>query len=128
MVHFAYSDYIWLSKISATGSRTGVQETIKVNQVKGMYIEDSNITGANDNAIDFVAVQYGHICRNKIWNADWCVYAKGGEGGRGEGRPGGRSNGNLGTRWSIGKQGETKRERVLVGMGRQSKCDDRGRG
>lgn len=50
----------------------------QVNQVQGMYVEDCDISGAGDNAIDFVAVQYGHICRTRIHKANWCVYAKGG--------------------------------------------------
>ena len=54
-------------------------ETIKVNQSDHMYIENSEIRGADDNAIDFVAVQYGHVLNSKISEADdWCAYAKGG--------------------------------------------------
>lgn len=54
-------------------------ETLKVNQSQHVYVEDSTISGADDNAIDFVAVQYGHIVRTKASNAqDWCAYAKGG--------------------------------------------------
>ena len=37
------------------------------------------MSGAGDNAIDFVAVQYGHIVDSRIHDAgDWCAYAKGG--------------------------------------------------
>jgi nitrous oxidase accessory protein NosD len=44
-----------------------------------VYIENNNITSADDNNIDFVAVQYGHIQSNIIHNAgDWCMYTKGG--------------------------------------------------
>ena len=58
---------------------TGAHETIKVNQSDHIYIEDSDIGGAEDNAIDFVAVHEGHIRGNKIHDAiDWCAYAKGG--------------------------------------------------
>ncbi len=54
-------------------------ETIKVNQSDHVYIEDSTVSGADDNAIDFVAVQYGHLLGNRISDAnDWCAYAKGG--------------------------------------------------
>lgn len=56
-----------------------VQEALKVNQSKYVYVENSDISGAWDNAIDFVAVQNGHIQSNKIHNAgDWCAYSKGG--------------------------------------------------
>ncbi len=37
------------------------------------------ISGADDNAIDFVAVQYARITGNTIERAnDWCAYVKGG--------------------------------------------------
>ncbi|MCO5044116.1 MAG: right-handed parallel beta-helix repeat-containing protein [Kiritimatiellae bacterium] len=54
-------------------------ETVKVNQCQNIYIEDCDISGAGDNAVDFVAVQYGHIVRSKIHQAnDWALYVKGG--------------------------------------------------
>jgi Right handed beta helix region len=44
-----------------------------------VYLEGNDISGAWDNAIDYVGVQYGHVVGNKIHNAgDWCQYAKGG--------------------------------------------------
>ena len=59
--------------------RPVAHETIKVNQSTYVYIEDSNISGADDNAIDFVAVQNGHIIGNRIHEVqDWCAYVKGG--------------------------------------------------
>lgn len=54
-------------------------ETVKINQSQYVYIEDSDIGGSHENAIDFVAVQYGHILDNRIHDAeDWCIYLKGG--------------------------------------------------
>lgn len=54
-------------------------EVIKVNQSDHLYIEDSTVRGADDNSIDFVAVQYGHILGNRVSHAqDWCGYVKGG--------------------------------------------------
>lgn len=54
-------------------------DLVKVNQCQYMYIEDCDISGADDNAVDFVAVQYGHVHGNRIHNAqDWCMYTKGG--------------------------------------------------
>jgi Right handed beta helix region len=54
-------------------------DNFKVNQSQYVYVEDSDISGACDNAVDFVAVQYGHIVGNRIHNAqDWCMYEKGG--------------------------------------------------
>jgi hypothetical protein len=44
-----------------------------------VYIENNNIQGADDNAIDWVAVQYGHIRANRIHDTQgWCTYVKGG--------------------------------------------------
>ena len=44
-----------------------------------MYVERSNVFGGETNAIDFVAVQHGHLLANRIHHAgDWCAYAKGG--------------------------------------------------
>lgn len=62
------------------GSLTnGAHETVKVNQSQYVYIENNDIFFADDNAIDFVGVQYGHIIGNKIHSAqDWCIYVKGG--------------------------------------------------
>lgn len=52
---------------------------LQVNQVKGLYVEDSNIYGSGPNGVglDGVAVQYGHVCRSDIHHADWCMYLKG---------------------------------------------------
>lgn len=44
----------------------------QVNQVKGLYVEDSVISGSAPNGVglDGVAVQYGHVCRSEIHSAD----------------------------------------------------------
>ena len=56
-----------------------VQETVKMNQCQRVYIEYCDISGAWDNAVDLVAVQYGHVVGSKIHGAgDWAMYAKGG--------------------------------------------------
>ena len=55
------------------------QETLKVNQSQYIYVEHCDISGAWDNAVDFVAVQYGHVVGSRIHRAgDWAMYAKGG--------------------------------------------------
>ncbi len=55
------------------------QEAVKINQSQYVHIAQSDISGAWDNAIDLVAVQYAEIVSNRIHNAgDWCAYAKGG--------------------------------------------------
>jgi len=44
-----------------------------------VYIENCDISGGWDNAIDFVAVQHGHVVGSRIHRAgDWAMYAKGG--------------------------------------------------
>ena len=54
-------------------------EVVKVNQSEHVYIEDSDLGGADDNVVDFVAVQHGHLRGNDLHDAvDWCAYAKGG--------------------------------------------------
>ena len=54
-------------------------EALKVNQSDHVYVEDSTLRGADDNALDFVAVQHGHILGNTVSQAgDWCGYVKGG--------------------------------------------------
>lgn len=78
-LHFERGDHILLRGVTLNGGNRQAHETLKVNQTKYMYIEDSDISGAGDNAIDFVAVQYGHVLNTKIHNAgDWCIYTKGG--------------------------------------------------
>lgn len=59
-------------------------EVLKVNQCQHVYVEDCQVHGAYDgsgsNAIDFVAVQYGHVVDCDVYDApdDWCMYVKGG--------------------------------------------------
>jgi len=61
------------------GTEEVAHDNLKVNQSKHVYLEDSEITGATDNAVDYVAVQYGHVVGNGVYNAqDWCMYVKGG--------------------------------------------------
>lgn len=55
------------------------KETLKANQCRFVYVERCDISGAWDNAIDFVAVQGGHVVASRVHRAgDWAMYAKGG--------------------------------------------------
>ncbi len=55
------------------------QETIKINQSSDVTIQDSDISGAGDNAFDAVAVRRIKLLRNHFYDAgDWCGYVKGG--------------------------------------------------
>lgn len=60
-------------------SRGAGRETVKVNQSDHFVISDSDISGAEDNAVDFVAVAHSAVTGNRIHAAqDWCIYVKGG--------------------------------------------------
>jgi len=84
--HCERCSYILLRGNSFNGAPEGrdteadiAHETIKFNQSQYIYIENNNIQGAEDNGIDWVAVQYGHIRANRIHDTDgWCTYVKGG--------------------------------------------------
>jgi hypothetical protein len=84
--HCERCNHILLRGNSFNGAPSGrsaggdvAHETIKFNQSQYVYIENNNIQGADDNAIDWVAVQYGHIRGNRIHDTDgWCTYVKGG--------------------------------------------------
>jgi hypothetical protein len=78
-VHLEKCDHILLRNMQLEGAGELPQETFKGNQSQFVYIEDSDISGAQENAIDMVAVQYGHILNNRLHQAgDWCMYLKGG--------------------------------------------------
>ena len=77
--HCEACDHILIRGSELDGGNRIAHETVKINQSQYIYIEESDIHGADDNAVDFVAVQYGHIVRSRIHNSqDWCAYAKGG--------------------------------------------------
>jgi hypothetical protein len=75
--HCERCDHLLLRDVTLHG--TDAHETLKVNQSTNVYVEGSTIGGADDNAIDFVAVRGGHLRGNTVGPAgDWCAYAKGG--------------------------------------------------
>ncbi len=77
--HCDTCDHVLLRNMVMNGGNRQAHETVKVNQSQHVYIENCDIQGANDNPVDFVAVQYGHMINNKIHNGeDWCAYVKGG--------------------------------------------------
>lgn len=84
--HCERCDHILLRGNSFNGAPNGrnaggdiAHETVKFNQSQYIYIENNNIQGADDNGIDWVSVQYGHIRANRIHDTSgWCMYAKGG--------------------------------------------------
>ena len=75
--HCERCDHLLLRQV--TMNSNGGWETVKINQSSNVFIEDSVLTGAGDNVVDFVAVHTGHIVGNVISDAgDWCAYVKGG--------------------------------------------------
>ncbi len=56
-----------------------IGDLVKINQSQSVFIEGSDLSGASDNVVDLVAVQYASLRGNRIHDArDWCAYAKGG--------------------------------------------------
>jgi hypothetical protein len=77
--HCEQCTHILLRGNEFDGGDRAAHETIKFNQSQHIYLERNVIHGAADNVVDFVAVQYGHIMGNRIFNSeDWCTYVKGG--------------------------------------------------
>ena len=80
--HCERCDYVTIEDAIIRGappSSGAIGDLLKVNQSQHIVIRRSDVSGASDNAIDFVAVQYGSIIGNRIHDAgDWCAYAKGG--------------------------------------------------
>jgi hypothetical protein len=85
-LHLEASDHILVRGVrmiggvwTPDGTNSLAHDNFKVNQCQHIYVEDSEVAGADDNAIDFVAVQYGHVVRSKVHNCnDWAMYTKGG--------------------------------------------------
>ena len=84
VVHFEACTHVLLRDVTIRGLGTPAtydspQEALKVNQSQHVYLEGCDISGAFDNAVDFVAVQFGHVVRSRIHGAvDWAMYVKGG--------------------------------------------------
>jgi hypothetical protein len=84
VLHLDSCSYVLLRDTTVRGvgdipSYAVPQESLKVNQSQYIYVEHCDISGAWDNAVDFVAVQYGHVVGSRIHRSgDWAMYAKGG--------------------------------------------------
>jgi hypothetical protein len=76
--HCEQCRHVTLQNVQMDG-RGDAHETVKVNQSQYITITGSDIAGAYENAIDFVAVQHAWITNNRIHAGnDWCAYVKGG--------------------------------------------------
>jgi hypothetical protein len=79
LFHCELCQHVLLTRSHLSGSPKQLHENVKVNQSRHIGITNSVISGADDNAIDFVAVQNASVTGNVIERAgDWCMYAKGG--------------------------------------------------
>ncbi len=82
VVHLEKCDHILLDSVRLNGSdgkSNLVQETLKANQCRYVYVERCDISGAFWFALDFVAVQYGHVRGSRIHDSgDDCLLLKGG--------------------------------------------------
>ena len=84
VLHLDSCQYVLLRGVRLVGTGdianySAPDETLKANQCSHVFVESSDISGAVGNALDFVAVQYGHIVDNRLHHAnDWCAYLKGG--------------------------------------------------
>jgi hypothetical protein len=81
VLHFEGGHHLLLRDLEVDGAAPetyAVQEVLKVNQAQHVYLEGSDLHGAWDNAVDFVAVADGHVLANRIHDAGWCIYLKGG--------------------------------------------------
>ena len=92
ILHFTESSHILLRNVRVASTvvvptnggtapipSQDVQESLKMNQCQYVYIEYCDFSGAWDNAVDFVAIQHGHVVGSKVHIAgDWAMYVKGG--------------------------------------------------
>lgn len=82
VIHIAGSSNILIKRCRINGfdgTTRQPQESLKVNQVQYIYVEDSDISGAFWFPLDYVAVQYGHVVNSRIHNSgDDCFLFKGG--------------------------------------------------
>lgn len=80
VLHIDGCDHLLLHGLTVRGLvRSQFQEVIKANQAQYLYIEDSDISGTFQCAIDYFAIQHGHILNSRIHASDdWAAYLKGG--------------------------------------------------
>ncbi|KAI9031970.1 pectin lyase fold/virulence factor [Hyaloraphidium curvatum] len=77
-LHFEKCHYVLLRGVDADAHGQG-QETLKANQCTHLYVENCTFAGSGQAALDYVAVQHGHVLGSEFRSAgDWCLYVKGG--------------------------------------------------
>ncbi len=85
LLHLANADHVLLRGLTLTGPAcladtcNGLQEVIKVNQARYLYLEDSDVSGTFQTGLDYFSVQYGHILNSRLHGSGGrCAYLKGG--------------------------------------------------
>ncbi len=82
VIHLEKTDHILIRDCTLNGfdgTKNQPQETLKANQSRYLFVEDSDIGGAYWFAVDTMAVQYGHITGSRVHRAgDDCMVLKGG--------------------------------------------------
>jgi hypothetical protein len=85
LLHLDHANHVLLRGLTVDGpdcdndTCNNLQEVLKVNQARGLYVENSTIGGAWHTAVDYFVVQGGHFIKNKLHTAgQWCMYLKGG--------------------------------------------------
>lgn len=78
VLHCEQCGHVTVSQ-SVLDGRGSARETYKANQSHDLVVVNSLLRGAQENALDFVAVQRASITRSVFADAgDWCAYVKGG--------------------------------------------------
>lgn len=80
VLHLEQVDHVLLRNVTLRGTeRSETKEVLKANQCQHLYVEDCDISGASNAAVDFVAIAYGHLVHNRLHDVDrWACYLKSG--------------------------------------------------
>jgi Right handed beta helix region len=79
LLHCERCQHLLLARNHFDGSQAEQHENVKINQAQWVFLRGNRISGADDNSVDFVAVQHGEVSGNDISHSgDWCMYTKGG--------------------------------------------------
>lgn len=85
VLHLEQGDHVLLRNLRIRGpdcpsdSCNDMQEDLKVNQARYLFVEGCDISGAWHTCVDYFSVQYGHVLDSKVHIAgQWAMYVKGG--------------------------------------------------
>jgi hypothetical protein len=86
VLHIENGDHVLLRRLTLRGPMacitdacSDMQEVVKVNQSRSVYVEQCDIAGAFQTVLDFFSVQSGHLLANRIHRSGGrCAYLKGG--------------------------------------------------